>query len=702
MANPYIKNSQGLSKSVKKGYILAPKGDGIDGNTLFLLHGDAIEDASNNGLSVTNDGVTVSTAQSKFGGSSLYFEAYKSLRFPALNFGTGDFTVDFWMNPSNLSACMLGGYDTGLSGSFAIGFQNETTFGVFRNLVAWDTTFTVSIQKNVWSHIAVVRKDGVIYLFVNGKLIGSKANTISYATSTETVIGKEGGTMPYVGYLDEFRVSKVARWTENFTPPTKPYSAELVGDVLETHKIKKAYAKLINFVPRELPDGYEQVEWLEGSGAQYINSEIIPTTDTRVVTEFEWVGIEKNNWFTVFGSRTSSSSQDQFNITVDTEHSYAGFANSELTLKNGFHKVGKRYVVEMDKNGIVINGVLDSSYASGLEVVSTYPMYLFGRNNAGTFGNGGKLRICRQEIYQGGVLVRDYVASVKADGTAGMYDYVSDRLFTNAGSGNFIVGSTSKLLSKLLWIPIDISTMGISYTGNMTDEIVTMGDGKQYRLLSLTSSGTLTLDEEVSADVWACNGGGTGGKATIDIATSDTTGGNGGVGGNFCNVTTKLPKNAVFTIGASDGATSIDGITLSNWVAGSGGGGGGQRSFNGWGGSKAGGDTRPFQDSYFISYPCAGGGGGNGYAVAGLIRDGGGGGSSLSAGTVVSGSGNKTGASGGVTGGGNGGTQYGPNATAGSYYGAGGGGGGFRVSGGLQSGASGYQGACFIRIPLEQ
>ena len=55
---------------------------------------------------------------------------------------------------------------------------------------------------------------------------------------------------------------------------------------------------------------------------------------------------------------------------------------------------------------------------------------------------------------------------------------------------------------------VDVSALAIAYTGNMTDEIVTMGDGNQYRLLTLISSGTLSIPAEVKADVWLCGGGG--------------------------------------------------------------------------------------------------------------------------------------------------------------------------------------------------
>ena len=241
---------------------------------------------------------------------------------------------------------------------------------------------------------------------------------------------------------------------------------------------------------------------------------------------------------------------------------------------------------------------------------------------------------------------------------------------------------------------VDVAAMAISYSGNHTDQVVTMGDGKKYRLLTLTSSGILTLEEEVSADVWLCYGGGNGASYNGNV------GGAGGSGGIFCNETATLPKTSTITIAAAGGASNISGVNLSNWLTGAGGGGGanGGSKVYGTGGVKAGGDTRPFQDSYFTSYPCAGGGGGgSANSKSGSNYSGGNGGSSTGAGANGSG---YSYSNGGVTGGGRGAYLSG-GATAATYYGSGGGGGqgsSYEYGGGK----SGYQGLCVIRIPLEQ
>jgi hypothetical protein len=82
-----------------------------------------------------------------------------------------------------------------------------------------------------WYHIAVVRSSGVFYTFVNGVSNELTLNFGEYdadLTDLAAVLkfGQENNNVWLNGHLDEFRVSKgIARWTANFTPPTKPYGS---------------------------------------------------------------------------------------------------------------------------------------------------------------------------------------------------------------------------------------------------------------------------------------------------------------------------------------------------------------------------------------------------------------------------------------------------------------------------------------------
>lgn len=245
---------------------------------------------------------------------------------------------------------------------------------------------------------------------------------------------------------------------------------------------------------------------------------------------------------------------------------------------------------------------------------------------------------------------------------------------------------------------IDIAALAIAYTGNMTDEIVTMGDGNQYRLLTFTGSGTLTIEKPVIADIWLCGGGANGGSGSGD-----------GGGGGFVNsaLTQAVDLITSVVVGGATGTSSFGSIVTANGATGRNGGSGGGAEGRGYAGTGAGVTTYPFGDTvYFSGKPHSAGGAGGGYTNGTTRKGGGNGGSNGSSGGVGIGTSGNPGY-GGLLGGGNGGygsggSINGKNAT---FYGSGGGGGAYYRMGDEKesgNGGVGYQGIVYARIPLKQ
>lgn len=254
--------------------------------------------------------------------------------------------------------------------------------------------------------------------------------------------------------------------------------------------------------------------------------------------------------------------------------------------------------------------------------------------------------------------------------------------------------------------------LAIGYSGDYTDQADVVMSGKHYRLLTLTGSGTLTLDQSVMADVWLCaggNGGRGGGKF-------------GGGGGKFVQSDgLQLDASTVCTIGAgatgsasSQSSTSGIGSTTTFGSlravqetgtyrarhGASGGGDGGNPSTSSDAAGNGGGlSTVPFLETAVFD-PHSAGGGGGGYSSGGNVYTGGAGGSD-GAGGGASGTGSSDGGPGGVKGGGAGGTPD-NNGSDATFYGSGGGGGGESEKNVSERGGAGYQGVIYVRIPYEQ
>ncbi|HBI33866.1 MAG TPA: hypothetical protein DDY44_01795 [Candidatus Moranbacteria bacterium] len=200
----------------------------VDTYTKVLLHGDgtgaSFVDSELIPKVVTAVGnATQSAAQSKFGGKSMYFDGsgdYLDLATSAdFGLGTGDFTVDCWVNFSTVTNAIFVNTTSSANGFFFQYYNNAFTFGQNNVGFVINTPWTPSI--NTWYHIAVTRASGTTKGFINGTQIASVSDNYNYANN----ILRVGESVN--GYLDEVRVSKgIARWTSNFTPPSAEYHSQ--------------------------------------------------------------------------------------------------------------------------------------------------------------------------------------------------------------------------------------------------------------------------------------------------------------------------------------------------------------------------------------------------------------------------------------------------------------------------------------------
>ena len=249
-----------------------------------------------------------------------------------------------------------------------------------------------------------------------------------------------------------------------------------------------------------------------------------------------------------------------------------------------------------------------------------------------------------------------------------------------------------------------------SYTGNYSEAIAEMG-GSYYHLLTLTSSGTLSLSKAVTADVWLCGGGANG------SVSSSTYAGRGGGGGYAKTATNKNFSSLTVTVGAAGGNSSTSGgVSLSasgttSVDGGTGGGGAYASSSSGRAPGTGDGNSKvPFSANDYFVYPYCDGGGAGGmyiYNISSFRYNGGAGGTNGSDGEFYESGNGYPGAGGGQYGGaggsGNSTSIRGENATG---YGSGGGGNGVYNPSSNQgyynstAAGFGYQGVCFIRIPF--
>lgn len=197
-----------------------------------------------------------------------------------------------------------------------------------------------------------------------------------------------------------------------------------------------------------LPEGYTELAWIESTGAQWVDTEFKPNQDTKVVMDVQSVGVNTNDTGqSLFGARTASSNMFAA-YWHRTNVKYYIFYNSGNTTVDS-DRLTNRITVTMDKNNLYVGDSVSVSrdYAS---FNCDYNLFLFATNLSGNADYFGVNKVYSCQVYDNGMLVRNYVPCINPDGVVGLYDWVTSAFFGNAGTGNFIAGDVVSLPSDVV------------------------------------------------------------------------------------------------------------------------------------------------------------------------------------------------------------------------------------------------------------
>ena len=177
----------------------------------------------------------------------------------------------------------------------------------------------------------------------------------------------------------------------------------------------------------QLPSGYTQLEYIESSGTQYIDTGLKPTQDYSITIKCQSTGIDSN---TYAGCDTNWQNTGFF-VGVDVfEFGNAGIARIQNYGENPI-------VLTLDKTGGYKDGVKTWNNASTATFQTVSNLTLFALNRNGTMREylTGKIYYCT--ISDNGTLVRNFIPCKNPDGVIGMYDTIGKQFYANAGTGNF-------------------------------------------------------------------------------------------------------------------------------------------------------------------------------------------------------------------------------------------------------------------------
>lgn len=201
-------------------------------NTSLLLNftNAGIYDATSKNDLETVGNAQISTAISaKWGSGSISVGTGNYLIFPNSDFfamGSGDFTIEFWIYPNNVSTAyqtiFRSDRNTSPStNSLIINFRGGADIAKIA-ITSATTQYAISpaLTASVWQYVAVVRSGGSTTVYVNGTG-GSSVSTPVTFTSVAPAIGYGNADPSFNGYIQDFRITKgVAR---SATTPTAAF-----------------------------------------------------------------------------------------------------------------------------------------------------------------------------------------------------------------------------------------------------------------------------------------------------------------------------------------------------------------------------------------------------------------------------------------------------------------------------------------------
>jgi hypothetical protein len=192
--------------------------DGSNGSTTFT-------DSHGGSAWVGNAGAALSTAQAKFGASSL---ATGPGYIDTLNMGAAldtNFTVEGFAFSSGGSRGLFHTNPNGSANGLALGWDGSNRWEMYHNNIV--TTSSVTTLPSGWFHWAVWRTGGSIRVAINGTIVITIADTGNFGALTSMFLATYfNNGFPWVGYIDEVRIdlSTAQYGTTGFTPPSAPFT----------------------------------------------------------------------------------------------------------------------------------------------------------------------------------------------------------------------------------------------------------------------------------------------------------------------------------------------------------------------------------------------------------------------------------------------------------------------------------------------
>ena len=203
----------------------------------------------------------------------------------------------------------------------------------------------------------------------------------------------------------------------------------------------------------QLPEGYTPLEYIQSTGQQHINTEVIPSEKAIFETEVDIPDAKVSDDRMIFGAWCTDGRQCRVGYNRANGKTVFYRANTGASVSTAFPAAGRKTKVRVEGKTVTLStaGETVLSYTLNTENAVTackHPMYLFGLNggSGSAAGDSSMRSICKMysfKIWDGTdlKLTRNFVPCRNESGEVGMYDLVGKKFHGNGMTGGpFIPG----------------------------------------------------------------------------------------------------------------------------------------------------------------------------------------------------------------------------------------------------------------------
>ena len=196
----------------------------------------------------------------------------------------------------------------------------------------------------------------------------------------------------------------------------------------------------------KLPIGYKELEYIESTGTQYIDTGVVPNQDTCLEIDYEpstysaFSGLKL-----ICGARDSDYPSSTFFFSGTYNTIYMTYGTND---RQTFQVPNGRHVLKNLKNKIYVDDILKNTYSeqsftlnSSLLIFtgrcpSTNPNHLEGNIDA----RFSQYKLYNFKMYDDTNIIKNFIPCINPQGKIGMFDTVTQTFFGNQGTGTFITG----------------------------------------------------------------------------------------------------------------------------------------------------------------------------------------------------------------------------------------------------------------------